>query len=250
LIEGFFFGPADHQVFAVYHSPAGPATGGLVVVCPPLLAEYMRTHHALREVAIGLAERGRHVIRLDYRGTGDSSGDLEGVSVEDWMDDIDLAVREGREITGARDVRLCAVRAGALLACAAGARTLARKYVLWDPVVDGASYIEGLQRMQASALERNYRLRRKEREVAAAELAGYGLPARLLTGLQGLGRDIYASLPAEQLAVVLTDERAAFAVPGVRSSTTVFDCMWDTGSEDRITPRPVIEQLIDELVES
>ena len=43
---------------------------------------------------MALAERGQHVLRFDYRGTGDSFGELAEVSVHDWVEDIALAVRE------------------------------------------------------------------------------------------------------------------------------------------------------------
>ena len=42
------------------------------------------------------------MLRFDYRGTGDSFGELGEVTVSDWLEDIALAVREGREISGSR----------------------------------------------------------------------------------------------------------------------------------------------------
>ena len=98
MIEPFFFGPCNQQVFAIYHPPIGGSGQVLTVICPPLFNEYMRTHLALRELAISLAERGQHVLRLDYRGTGDSFGDLGEVAISDWVEDIALAVREGRDL--------------------------------------------------------------------------------------------------------------------------------------------------------
>src|SRR5260370_27609992 len=74
----------------------------------------MLTDLVLRELAMALAERGQHVLRFDYRGTGDSFGELGKVTVADWLEDIALAVREGREISGSSMVRLLGVRAGAL----------------------------------------------------------------------------------------------------------------------------------------
>ena len=82
MIEAFFFGPSNQQVFASYHPPVGGSGQVLTVICPPLFNEYMRTQLALRELAISLAERGQHVLRLDYRGTGDSFGDLDEVTLD------------------------------------------------------------------------------------------------------------------------------------------------------------------------
>ena len=54
MIEAFFFGPSNQQVFAIYHPPAGGSGQVLTVICPPLFNEYMRTQLALRELAISL----------------------------------------------------------------------------------------------------------------------------------------------------------------------------------------------------
>jgi alpha/beta superfamily hydrolase len=130
--EAFFFGASNQQVFANYHPPSGGAGQVLIVICPPLFWDYMRTQLALRELAISLAERGQHVLRFDYRGTGDSFGEIGEVAVSDWLQDIGLAVREGREISGSRVVRLLGVRAGALLACrSVGACNDVEQLVLW-----------------------------------------------------------------------------------------------------------------------
>ena len=88
----------------------------LTVICPPLFNEYMRTQLALRELAISLAERGQHVLRLDYRGTGDSFGDLGEVAISDWVEDIALAIaRRARFVRKQRGAA-----AGSAGWCAAG----------------------------------------------------------------------------------------------------------------------------------
>ena len=76
MIEAFFFGEDGNEIFGTYHAPGGMGTDALTVICPPLLAEYMSTQVALRELAISLSAAGHHVLRFDYRGTGDSAGDI------------------------------------------------------------------------------------------------------------------------------------------------------------------------------
>src|SRR4051812_11744102 len=112
-MEGFYFGPIERQLFAAYHPAIGAGANVLTVICPPLFSDYMRTQRALREVAISLADRGQHVVRFDYRGTGDSFADLGDVTVSDWIEDIALAVREGCDLSGSSELRLLGVRAGA-----------------------------------------------------------------------------------------------------------------------------------------
>lgn len=223
----------------------------LTVICPPLFSDYMRTHHALRELAMALAERGQHVLRFDYRGTGDSFGELAEVTASDWLDDIALAVREGREISGSRMVRLLGVRAGALLACAAArASSDVQRLVLWDPVPDGAGYLQVLHRIQIMMLQQNYYLSRAERREAMHEYAGHRLSERMLEEFRLLDASAYSSVPKSTLHVVSTSSKTGFPVPGVPQEVAPFRCDWDTVADEVIMPRPVVERLVECLTRS
>jgi pimeloyl-ACP methyl ester carboxylesterase len=229
VIEPFFFGPCNQQVFAIYHPPIGGSGQVLTVICPPVFNEYMRTHLALRELAMALAERGQHVLRLDYRGTGDSFGDLGEISIFDWVEDIANAVREGCEISGSRVVRLLGVRAGALLACkAVGAKNGVQRLVLWDPVPDGAGYLQARRRIQEIKLQQNDYLSRGERREAMHEYGGY----------------ILSDVPMSTLHVISTSSKTGFHVAGVPQDVAPFRCGWDTLADEIIMPRPVLERLI------
>jgi pimeloyl-ACP methyl ester carboxylesterase len=244
-MEAFFFGPSNEQVFANYHPPIGGSDQVLTVICPPLFADYMRTQLALRDLAIALAERGQHVLRLDYRGTGDSSCDLEEVTVSDWLEDIARTVREGRELSGSGIVRLLGVRAGALLACkAVGTLNELQRLVLWDPVLDGAGYLEVLRRVQTMMLQQNRDLSRAERREATREYAGYCVSERMLKEFGILDASAYASLQRGKLHVVNTSAESDFPVAGVSRHVAPFRCDWDTDANDLLMPRPVLERLI------
>jgi pimeloyl-ACP methyl ester carboxylesterase len=243
VIEAFFFGPSNEQVFASYHPPVGGSGQVLTVICPPLFHEYMLTQLALRELAISLAERGQHVLRLDYRGTGDSFGNLGEVAISDWVDDIALAVREGRDLSGSGVVRLLAVRAGALLACrSAGASSDVQRLVLWDPVPDGAGYLQALRRIQV-AIERDLHLSRAERRETLHEYAGYRLSERMLEEFRLLDASAYSSVPKSKLHVVSTSPEAGFPVQGVSQDVARFACNWETDLANLMTPKPVLERL-------
>lgn len=244
--EAFFFGPGDQQIFANYHPPTGGAGQVLTVICPPLFYDYMRTQLVLRELAISLAERGQHVLRFDYRGTGDSFRDLGEVAISDWVEDIALAVREGREISGSAEVRLLGVRAGALLACRSmGALVDIQRLVMWDPVPDGAGYLQELHRVQMAVIERNYNLSRAERREVMHEYAGRRLSERMLEEIRLLDANTYSSVSKRKLHVVSTSA-AKFPVLGVPQDVARFACNWEANLEDLnlMTPRPVTERLI------
>jgi pimeloyl-ACP methyl ester carboxylesterase len=244
MMEAFFFGPPERQLFASYHPPAGGNARILTVICPPLFSEYMRTHLLLRELAVDLAGRGQHVLRFDYRGTGDSSGELADVTVSDWLEDIRLAVQEGRDLSGCTQVQLVGVRAGALLACrAAGAWHDFTRVVLWDPVSDGDDYLRCLRRIQQGILERNPYLSRADRRDALHEHGGYCLPGRMLDEFRLLDASAYSSVPAHKLRLVTTSPADGFPVPGVPRDLAPVACDWETDLEAQIMPRAVLERL-------
>jgi uncharacterized protein len=141
-----FFGDRATQRFRVYHPPtgAGVRTGG-VVLCNPAPQEYRQCHFVLRQLALRLAEAGWHVLRFDYRGTGDSAGAADAVSLADWVTDIHDAADELRALSSVSAISLVGVRMGASFAARAVARGLAvDDLVLWDPVVRGAPYLAQL----------------------------------------------------------------------------------------------------------
>ena len=244
-MEAFFFGPNDQQVFAIYHPPVQGGSEMLTVICPPLFLDYMRTQLALRELAISLAEKGQHVIRFDYRGTGDSFGDLSEITISDWVQDITMSVREGCELTGCSVVRLLGVRAGALLACAAaGAWSDVQRVVLWDPVPDGTSYLHELHRIQERLCDRNNYLSRAERGEAIQEYAGFRISSHMVEEFHLLDASAYSRIPKSKLHVVSTSPKCDFPVPGVPQDVAPFKCYWDTLANEVIIPRPVLERLI------
>lgn len=249
--EAFYFGTTSQKVFAIYDPPAGGAGQVLTVICPPLFFDYSRTQVALRELSVTLAQKGQHVIRFDYRGTGDSSGDLEQVAVSDWLEDIANAVHEGCEIAAPRVVRLLGVRAGALLACkSVGASAIVQRLVLWDPVANGISYVRSVQRVQKDICEQNCFLRGAERREAMRELAGSAPSDHLADELRSLDSSTYSNIPAEKLHVVCTSSQDAFPVQAVRRDLIPFGCRWNTVADALLQPRPVTEWLIETLVRS
>lgn len=239
--EAFFFGLAGRQLFGNYHAPVGGDGQVLTVICPPLFFDYMRTHLVLRRLALSLAERGQHVLRFDYRGTGDSFGDLGEVTVCDWVEDIALAVREGLAISGSRNVRLLGVRAGALLTCRLpDAVSDFQRLVLWDPVPDGAAYLQETRRAQATMVRRHLHLNRDERHQGMQEYAGHPVPKRTLDDLRLLDASTYSNVPSSKLHVVSTLPVQSFPVAGISHNVARVTCNWETDIEDPMRPQSLL----------
>ena len=243
MIEAFFFGAEGREVFGTYHPPTGGGVNHLTIICPPLFAEYMSTHLALRELAISLSTAGQHVIRFDYRGTGDSSGEISEMRLQDWIEDIRSTIREGIDISGASQLNLVGVRAGALLLCKALQRgDRVHRIALWDPVPDGRSYVETLRDVQRSLLARNPFLRRGEKTSAATELAGQPVADAMIDDLTTLESAVYNDID-DVAEVVFTKEDAEMPPKPTRRSLVRFPCNWGTDSEALLMPKPVLERL-------
>ena len=139
----FYFGDPERPLYGVYHPPRGDDVGRAVLLCYPVGAEYMRSHRAFRQLTTFLTRQGMHVLRFDYLGTGDSAGTGLDASLARWLDDIDLAIDELKESAGVDTVAVVGLRFGATLALrATAARDDVSQVVLWDPVENGAEFLE------------------------------------------------------------------------------------------------------------
>lgn len=141
-VQETWFGPADAALLGVWHVPEGGAARGAVVLCPPLGKETVHAYRTMVLAAQQLCELGVAVLRFDYHGCGDSSGDeLAPDAVTRWQADVRTAVEHARS-TGVPDVALLGLRLGALLAAtAAGSCGPLTALALWDPVVSGRRYV-------------------------------------------------------------------------------------------------------------
>lgn len=138
-----YFGPEGRKLFGWFHAPAGPPTGPVVVICPPLGFSMIMSHRGLRHLAESAAQAGLPTLRFDYHGTGDSAGsDHEPGRVDAWIASVGHAIDEARRLTGAQDVVLIGVRIGSLLASyAAAARSDVAGLVAWAPVASGRAQV-------------------------------------------------------------------------------------------------------------
>jgi pimeloyl-ACP methyl ester carboxylesterase len=153
-MQPFYFGSSREPLFGVYHAPAPAGRRTASVLCHPLGHEYLRAHRAFRNLAAALAERGCHVLRFDYLGSGDSSGDGERTTVSQCLKDVGLAIDELKDMSGLQKVTLVGLRVGAAFAAlAAAGRRDVERVVLWDPVVDGAEYVAAVRHLPTAWLD-------------------------------------------------------------------------------------------------
>ncbi len=142
--EPFYFGRKEH-LFGFYY-PEGVTRHHAVVICPPLLDEYMRCHLALRELASRLSGLGYAVLRFDFSGQGNSPQHSRDVKPRDWITDVQDAVKEVRNLSGIEKVSIVAVRYSAAVV-AAGEHS-AERFVFWDPVFSGREWLNDLKQLK------------------------------------------------------------------------------------------------------
>lgn len=251
-MEPFFFGDEGRQLLGLYHPPSGPETDRGVIICPPILGDYMRTHSCLRQLAIELARRGYHVLRFDYYGTGDSQGDIQDATIDEWQRNIVSAGDELREIAGVSRITALGVRLGATLAVLAAAKSASiDRLFLWDPITVGGDYVTALNLTYSGLISSHKNLPKTEAHKALAYSTGYNLSPDLLLGVGKLCLTDLATQCSAEIAVLLTDKAKYDAWDNediIEDRLFVDDeCSWGTFSETIIFGRLLLARIVQRM---
>lgn len=199
----FYFGAHDTQLFGIYYPPAG---AGLhqegVLLSAPVAHEHIRTHMAIRQLALALAAAGRHVLKFDYYGVGDSAGKSEEGDVNHWTRDLITAAGELKDISGALRLSVVGLRLGASLAvAAAGEIPGLKELVLWDPVVDGKAYLDAHRRAGGTT---------RPPGGIQEEILGYAFSPEMITSIEAV--DLLACHPTlpGPVHLALSEEKSEY----------------------------------------
>lgn len=251
-----FFG-TEAPLYGVYHAPQGRHRDAGVVLCYPFGQEYMRAHRAFRQLALLLCRQGYHVLRFDYRGTGDSAGDLQGVTATHWLDDVDAAVTELRESAGISRVSVLGLRLGALIAAAAcQRRDDIDRLVVWDPILSGADYEAELLGVIAAARPSPDSVPSGNCEAPDGTLYynGFALPAPFRSTLRELAMTAAVPTGAAQVLQAVSHETEPFANlrdawsghPGYRYQFSAAPHDWNFVDNfgSILLPQPVIQSIV------
>lgn len=196
----FFFPRGEVRLFGVLHHPAGTTSRSGFVLSHPFAEEKLWSHRVFVSLARALAARGHAVLRFDYTGAGDSGGTTLDTSVETHLEDLAAAIRALEERETALDtIGLVGLRLGATFAALAMERAAdgslpaslrAGPLVLWEPVVDGAAYIQDVMRSNLSAQLASFGKVIETREALQQRILGGG--SVNIDGYE-LGRDLFQS---------------------------------------------------------
>jgi len=254
-----FFGDPAESLYGVYHPPDRPtAKPAGVVLCQPAFHESVNSHRAMRALAEQFGRAGVHTLRFDYRGTGDSAGESGDWDVERCTADIGTAMDEIKASRGLTSVGLVGLRLGASLA----ARTAARRggvpfVVLWEPIVEGGSYLQELRDLQKRWVDFEVELRPGARKLATErEVLGHPLSENLAASLSSVDLRTGPGRVADRILIV--DEGAcshideleqslAKAGPRVERRRVEGGRIWnrETDGDQARVPRAVLEEIVD-----
>jgi uncharacterized protein len=202
----FYFGREGRALFGCFHEPLqkGPPRYA-VLICQPLGHEYVNSHRALRQLAVRLADAGIPVLRFDYYGCGDSSGEAEQGSITRWLEDISNAVAELRTRSGVFEVCVVGLRMGATLAALAGSRLECfERLVLWEPVISGKDHLNELKALHQEMLRFRPKPKPSKRSQPYLEVLGFPLSRFLHAQLEQLDLGDIAEKPATRVLMMQT----------------------------------------------
>ena len=151
-MEPHFLPATPGQRFCLYYPPLRaekPQRG--VVYVPPFAEEMNKVRRMAALQARRLAALGVAVAAVDLLGTGDSSGEFGDATWEAWKEDVAHAVRF-LEARGCATISLWGLRLGALLALdsARGAGRAFERFILWQPVVNGETFLTQFLRLKVA----------------------------------------------------------------------------------------------------
>lgn len=177
----FFFTRGPATLFGLLHAPAASTSPLAFVLSHSFAEEKLWSHRVMVSVARALAQRGHAVLRFDYMGAGDSSGETPDSSLESHLADLAAACGELRRLQPQVErVGIIGLRFGASIAAkfAEGAEAQGllgdAPLVLWDPVLDGESYFQELLRSNLSTQLAVYGKVQETREVLQERIRAGG----------------------------------------------------------------------------
>jgi pimeloyl-ACP methyl ester carboxylesterase len=186
-MQVFHFGESHEPLFGTYHPPEiERKPSSAVLLCNPFGEEAIRAHRVFRVLAARLAREGAHVLRFDYFGTGDSSGDSDAGTPARWERDVRRAHDELMRRSQAAQVMWAGLRYGANLALAASARPVKlSRLILWDPLLTGRDYLAELHESHDAYMHWELERWRPDPSVPAQAL-GWPITAELRAALERL----------------------------------------------------------------
>ena len=191
-IQGHFIQSVLGRVFVTQF---GDQKSDTAVLCLPSVVEELNLARAvLAKQCQAFSRQGVDSFIMDYFGTGDSEGEFEQASADDWLNDV-ITVGQWLVAQGYQKLIIIGVRVGALL-LAANQALLHQQLpivgqILWKPITSGKLFVSQLLRIkQANQMMANTSEKVNWRnEILAGnstEIAGYLVTRTFIEQLETL----------------------------------------------------------------
>lgn len=203
-MKPFYFATGlGHTVAAIYQPATGAAMGTAVLLVPPFGWDEQTSYRPRRDWSLSLAASGFSNVRIDFPGSGDSSGNpRDPLLVDAWTAAVGRGVEWLRAAGGSR-VAVIALGAGGLVTLQAIARgACVDDLVLWGVPARGRTLIREIKAF--GRLEQS-QTGEPPGTIADGEVraGGHLLTQETVTALSGLDAAALLRSPAPDRALVL-----------------------------------------------
>lgn len=249
LLDPEYFGEHERRLFGLARKVDNPRGVG-VVLCHPHAHEYNRSHRAMRELGMRLANNGFNTFSFDYFGTGDSAGDYEDARFTTWIDDINTAVDYFKKKADVDRICLVGMRIGATLAyMAAAKREDVGAIAMWDPVVTHED-ITG-ETLEIKAYQELNPV--SQRDIKRTDVIAYAVTENMLNDLEQVDLMSLGGCHADHLLVleataVADDHAWTKQLAGDSTRVDYIDIneprVWMREQYESIVPQEIIKSLV------
>lgn len=249
-----FFQSGEAQLFSVIHRTVNPACTLGFVMSHPFAEEKLWTHRAFVSFARVLAARGYAVLRFDYRGCGDSEGELAHSSLETHVADLEAGVKYLQsQVPSLQRVGLIGLRFGATIAALAAERAsgavAGAPLVLWDPMTDGDAWLGEMLRSHLTTqmathgkvIENRDALRARIARGESVNLDGYDLAAPLYDSCNR--KDLLSTGPKAHAGPALVLQISANETQKARADLQALGAAYPRGEYQRATEEPFWKEI-------
>lgn len=234
-MDAIWFGDPGRPQLGWLSRPAAGVGASGIVIAPPVGYEYWCSHRALRALAERLSLAGHAVLRIDYDGTGDSSGDQwEPGRVAAWQRTLADAVAELRRL-GAEEITLAGARLGGAFALLGGRELGAAKIVAWLPVTSGRRYAKELKLLSTPVPDGGD----PSPQPGTIAVSGNVFSPETVHDLQALGLEPVTEAPAPAMLIVdETPAATASLIEHLRTLDVEVDRVSVDGAEEALHTPP------------
>lgn len=111
--EAGFFGAGSDRLFGITYLPQSEPVQAGIVFCEPILSQFRAHYRVGTLTARALAGAGVAVQRFQYRGMGNSDGDIAGLTLASMIEDAQEASTTLRDVVGMPSIAYFGLNIGA-----------------------------------------------------------------------------------------------------------------------------------------